>query len=43
MPFHLKNDGKEHNAIAMYLMGLKLLKEFIDIWENKYSLGMSLS
>ena len=43
MPFHLKNDGKEHNAIAMYLMGLKLLKEFIDIWENKYTLEMSLS
>jgi len=38
MPFHLKNDGKEHNAIAMYLMGLKLLTEFIDIYENKFEM-----
>ncbi len=28
MPFHLKGDGKEERAIAMYLTGVKILNEF---------------
>jgi len=30
MPFHLKNDGKEEKAIAMYLTGVRLLNEFFE-------------
>jgi choline kinase len=30
MPFHLKNDGKEERAIAMYFTAVKLLNEFFE-------------
>ena len=28
MPFHLRGDGKEERAIALYLTGVKILNEF---------------
>jgi hypothetical protein len=30
VPFHLKGDGKEDTAVAIYLTGLQLLNEFVD-------------
>ena len=35
MPFHLKNDGKEDKAIAMYLTGVKLFNEFFKKFKIK--------
>lgn len=36
MPFHLKNDGKEQRAIALYLTGVRLMNDFIDKYGKEY-------
>lgn len=40
MPFHITYDGKEEKALALYFTGVKLLNEFLSLYDATFKLNL---